>query len=163
MFHKHLKLIIEREPSKLNVFLWQPLVVLAVLMLIVMLRVLGLLVLCYLFFLVFPVLFVSYVYINFIKTPNHILIEIKRDCLIISEPENPFSKNRNVFIDGIKRISVNPIGDFLQIDVQNQSYRLIHMKSFWFGDVKVENLQELLFYLSNENPKIQIDDRLNEI
>ena len=107
---------------------------------------------------------------NFLKAKSLIFVEINRGRLILNEPNNPFSKSINLPIDTLKhvfrsttqRYNLKKIG-FLYIDKKEEVVKLIRTKSFWYGEITNENLQELLFYLQQQNPSLMIEESLNEL
>ena len=170
MFYKCIKFEIERERISINVWFWQPLLIVLAFLLVFISHQQKIYALYSLVFILFPTLLMFYVYMNFLKAKSLIFVEINRGRLILNEPNNPFSKSINLPIDTLKHVfrsttqrhNLKKIG-FLYIDKKEEVVKLIRTKSFWYGEITNENLQELLFYLQQQNPSLMIEESLNEL
>ncbi len=169
MFYKSIKFEIERERTSINVWFWQPLLIALLFIIVFISHQQGIYALYSLVFIFFPILFTYYIYTNFLKAKNPILVEINRSRLAINEPGNPFSRSINIPISEIERVFTKRKNmvrirktSFLYATKNGQRIKLIGTRSFWYGKVTNENLQELLFYLQQQNPDLLIDESLNE-
>ena len=168
MFYKCIKFEIERERIQINVWFWQPLLVLLTFILVFISHQQKVYAIYSLVFILFPMLLIFYIYINFLKKPNLIQVEINRNRLMISEPDNPFSKSINLSIEKLEYIFKSNQKNikrksFLYVRQNNENIKLIKTKSFWYGKVTNESLQELLFYLEQQNRNLIIEESLNEL
>lgn len=164
------KIEIQREVNLWNRWLWQPLLLLLLLSATLWGHFAQNYFLYGIALLLFSMLLVTYLYINFVKRPNEIWCEIRDRELIIAELDNPFSKNIFYEISSLNWLWIQRTHVFNQTYSKHlkcfygeKSDTLINMNSFWFGRITNDSVQELIFYLVQHNPAMQVDESLNEV
>lgn len=168
MFYECIKFEIERERIQINVWLWQPLLIFLIFMFVFISHQEKIYALYSLVFIIFPMLLIFYIYVNFLKSPNLIQVEINRNRLMMTELNNPFSRSINLSIEELERIfqsNKNWLNrnSYLCVRQKNKDIKVLKRRSFWYGKVTNESLQELLFYLQQQNSNLIIEESLNEL
>lgn len=86
----------------------------------------------------------------------------------MTELNNPFSRSINLSIEELERIfqsNKNWLNrnSYLCVRQKNKDIKVLKRRSFWYGKVTNESLQELLFYLQQQNSNLIIEESLNEL